>query len=112
MPSPPRRKRSPVGGLPPVADRAANLLRRTADAFERRRFEISAWMCYEVGKPWREADADVAEAIDFCRFYAAEMERLSAPRVAVISPASGTSISMMRVVLPLLSPPGTSRSRS
>lgn len=63
----------------PVAERAA-LLHRTADEFARRRFEISAWMAYEVGKPWREADADVAEAIDFCRFYAEEMLRLSKPR--------------------------------
>jgi len=63
----------------PVADRAA-LLRRVADEFARRRFEIAAWQVFEVGKPWREADADVAEAIDFCRFYADEMERLARPR--------------------------------
>ena len=62
-----------------VAERAA-LLRRTAAALQRRRFEISAWMVREVGKPWREADADVAEAIDFCTFYASEMLRLSEPR--------------------------------
>ena len=37
-------------------------------------------MILEVGKPWRDADADVAEAIDFCRFYAREMLRLDAPR--------------------------------
>jgi RHH-type proline utilization regulon transcriptional repressor/proline dehydrogenase/delta 1-pyrroline-5-carboxylate dehydrogenase len=63
----------------PVEERAA-LLRRVAEEFRRRRFEIAAWQVYEVGKPWREADADVAEAIDFCEFYASEMERLSAPR--------------------------------
>ena len=48
----------------PITDRA-DLLRRTATELQRRRFEICAWMCFEVGKPWREADADVAEAIDF-----------------------------------------------
>ncbi len=58
----------------------SDLLRRTATELQRRRFEIAAWMCYEVGKPWREADGDVAEAIDFCRFYAAEMERIATPR--------------------------------
>lgn len=62
-----------------VAERAT-LLRDVATQFEKRRFEISAWMVREVGKPWREADADVAEAIDFCNFYADEMERLSEPR--------------------------------
>ncbi len=59
----------------PVAERAA-LLRRTAVVFRRRRFELSAWIVLEVGKPWREADADVAEAIDFCEYYAIEGERL------------------------------------
>jgi RHH-type proline utilization regulon transcriptional repressor/proline dehydrogenase/delta 1-pyrroline-5-carboxylate dehydrogenase len=63
----------------PVAERA-RLLRHVADEFDRRRFEIAAWQVYEVGKPWRDADADVAEAIDFCRFYADEMERLAQPR--------------------------------
>lgn len=60
----------------PVGERA-NLLRRVANEFGRRRFEIAAWQVYEVGKPWRDADADVAEAIDFCCFYADEMERLA-----------------------------------
>ncbi len=44
------------------------------------RFELAAWEVYECGKPWREADADVAEAIDFCEFYAREMIRLAEPR--------------------------------
>jgi RHH-type proline utilization regulon transcriptional repressor/proline dehydrogenase/delta 1-pyrroline-5-carboxylate dehydrogenase len=43
----------------------------------RRRYELAAWEIFEAGKPWREADADVAEAIDFLRFYADEMERLA-----------------------------------
>lgn len=41
-----------------------------------RRFYYAAWMTYEVGKSWVEADADVAEAIDFCEFYARECLRL------------------------------------
>ena len=45
-----------------------------------RRFELAAWEVYECGKPWREADADVAEAIDFCEYYAREMLRLAEPR--------------------------------
>ncbi|MBX9581710.1 MAG: L-glutamate gamma-semialdehyde dehydrogenase, partial [Gemmataceae bacterium] len=61
----------------PVGERAA-LLRRVADQFRRRRFELSAWIILETGKPWREADADVAEAVDFCDYYAAEAERLFA----------------------------------
>lgn len=63
-----------------VAQRAA-LLQRVANIMRRRKFELSAWMVLECAKPWREADGDVAEAIDFCDFYAGEMLRLSnAPR--------------------------------
>ena len=54
----------------PVADRAA-FLTQAAAAMRRRRFELAAWEVFECGKPWREADGDVAEAIDFCEYYAA-----------------------------------------
>jgi len=37
---------------------------------QKREFELSALQVYEVGKTWREAQADVAEAIDFCNYYA------------------------------------------
>lgn len=60
--------------------RRAQVLFDTAEAMRRRRFELAAWMILECGKPWREADADVAEAIDFCEFYAREMIRLSRAR--------------------------------
>src|SRR4028118_121625 len=45
---------------------------------EQRRAELSAWIVLEVGKPVKEADGEVSEAIDFCNYYAAEMERLNA----------------------------------
>jgi RHH-type proline utilization regulon transcriptional repressor/proline dehydrogenase/delta 1-pyrroline-5-carboxylate dehydrogenase len=41
------------------------------------RFEMAALQVFEVGKTWAEADADVAEAIDFCRYYAGEMRRIA-----------------------------------
>src|SRR5436190_607721 len=59
----------------------ARLLERAADILERRRFELSAVEVFEVGKPWNEADADIREAIDFCRFYAQQMRRLGRPRL-------------------------------
>jgi len=61
-------------------DRAAIMVRAAA-IMRGRRFELSAWEVFECGKPWREADADVCEAIDFCEFYAREMIRLAVPRV-------------------------------
>ncbi len=62
------------------ADRRAHVLIETAAILRRRRFELAAWEVYECGKPWAEADGDVAEAIDFCEFYAREMIRLAQPR--------------------------------
>ncbi|HEY9825023.1 MAG TPA: L-glutamate gamma-semialdehyde dehydrogenase, partial [Stenomitos sp.] len=61
----------------PVQERAS-ILRRAADLMTQRRQELAVWMVLEVGKALREADAEVSEAIDFCRYYAAEMERLDA----------------------------------
>jgi 1-pyrroline-5-carboxylate dehydrogenase len=52
------------------AEERADVLFRAADIMRRRRLELAAWMCFEVGKSWAEADADVAEAIDFCDYYA------------------------------------------
>jgi RHH-type proline utilization regulon transcriptional repressor/proline dehydrogenase/delta 1-pyrroline-5-carboxylate dehydrogenase len=59
----------------PVAKRA-EILRKAADLMEERRHELSAWICLEVGKVIQQADPEVSEAIDFCRYYASEMERL------------------------------------
>src|SRR5205809_168464 len=59
----------------------AHLLERAADILERRRYELSAVEVFEVGKPWNEADGDIREAIDFCRFYAQQMRRLGRPKL-------------------------------
>ena len=59
----------------------ARLLERAADILERRRYELSAVEVFEVGKPWNEADGDIREAIDFCRFYAQQMRRLGRPKL-------------------------------
>ena len=57
----------------------ADYLRRTAEVMRRRRYELAAWEIYECGKGWREADADVCEAIDFCEYYAAGAQELERP---------------------------------
>ncbi|HEV3167280.1 MAG TPA: proline dehydrogenase family protein [Isosphaeraceae bacterium] len=69
----------PSWSATPVEERAAVLF-RAADQLRSRRLELAAWEVYECGKPWREADADVAEAIDYCDFYALEMLRLADPK--------------------------------
>lgn len=63
----------------PIANRVA-LLRNAAALMRIQRWELAAWEVFEEGKPWREADADVAEAIDFLEYYAGEMERIEVPQ--------------------------------
>jgi 1-pyrroline-5-carboxylate dehydrogenase len=60
----------------PAEERAALLL-RVAELIRTRKHEFSAWMIFEVGKNWAEADADTAETLDFCEFYAREALRLA-----------------------------------
>jgi 1-pyrroline-5-carboxylate dehydrogenase len=62
------------------ASERAGYLFRAASIMKDRKFELSAWMVYEVGKTWAEADGDVAEAIDFLEFYGREAIRYSLPQ--------------------------------
>jgi RHH-type proline utilization regulon transcriptional repressor/proline dehydrogenase/delta 1-pyrroline-5-carboxylate dehydrogenase len=64
----------------PAAARA-ELLHKAAAILRRRRFELAAWQVFECAKQWREADADIAEGIDFCEYYAHEAVRLANPRL-------------------------------
>lgn len=57
-------------------DKRASCVERIADALRRHRTELAAWEVLECGKQWREADADVTEAIDFCEYYARGMRSL------------------------------------
>lgn len=69
----------PAWRATPAAQRSG-ILRKAADLLEADRDTLAALQVYEVGKNWREGDADVCETIDYLRYYAAEMERLTAPR--------------------------------
>ncbi|HEY4644366.1 MAG TPA: L-glutamate gamma-semialdehyde dehydrogenase [Bacteroidota bacterium] len=64
----------------------AEYLFKLANVMRKRRFELNAAEILEVGKPWTEADADVAESIDFCEFYAREMLRLEGGQPLVRTP--------------------------
>jgi 1-pyrroline-5-carboxylate dehydrogenase len=63
----------------PLKERAACVF-RAADVLRKRRLELDAWLCYEIGKTWSEADADIAELIDFCEYYGREAVRLAGPQ--------------------------------
>jgi 1-pyrroline-5-carboxylate dehydrogenase len=62
-----------------TAQERAGLIHRVGDMIDERRYEFAAWQTFEAGKNWAEAEADVAEAIDFCRYYAHEALRMSEP---------------------------------
>jgi len=64
----------------------ADYLFKAARVMRRRRFELNAVEILEVGKTWPEADADVAEAIDFLEFYAREALRYGADHPVVKNP--------------------------
>lgn len=64
----------------PPEERAA-LLEATAGLMEERRHDLAALEVFEAAKAWAEADADVCEAIDFCRYYALRMRRLAVPEL-------------------------------
>src|SRR6266513_3135589 len=61
----------------------ASLLFRVGDLLHERKFERGAWMVCEVSKNWAEADADVAETIDFCEYYSREALRLARTELPV-----------------------------
>ena len=62
----------------PAEERVEKLF-RAAESFRQRKMEFDAWLVYEAGKTWPEAEADVSEAIDFCEYYARQMLRYNAP---------------------------------
>ncbi len=86
------------------ATERGNILRRAADIMEERRAELSAWIVLEVGKPVREADGEVSEAIDFCRYYAKEIERISQPTKRNIPGEDNIYIYRPRGVVLVISP--------
>ena len=67
-------------------DERASLLLNAAEIIRKRKFEFMAWLTYEVGKNWAEADADVGETIDFLEFYAREALRLAAATTPIQYP--------------------------
>jgi 1-pyrroline-5-carboxylate dehydrogenase len=68
------------------AEERAEYLFKAADVIRKDKHYYSAWMVFEVGKTWAEADGDTAEAIDFLEFYGREMLRWAGNQPIVKSP--------------------------
>ncbi|MYL40600.1 L-glutamate gamma-semialdehyde dehydrogenase [Virgibacillus salexigens] len=59
------------------AEARAEVLFRTAAIVRRKKYEFASILVYDAGKPWRQADADIAEGIDFLEYYGREMIKLA-----------------------------------
>ena len=81
------------------------MLRRAAQSIRSRKMEFDAWLVYEAGKSWPEAEADVCEAIDFCEYYALEMERLSGPQPVSQLPGERDEMRYIPLGVGLIIPP-------
>src|SRR5579859_2648031 len=88
----------------PLEERVS-LLFRTAELLRERKFELMAWLVYEVSKNWGEADADIAETIDFCNFYAHEALRLSRAKAPVQLPGEHDQIAYIPLGVGAVIPP-------
>ncbi len=86
------------------AQHRGDILRRAADLMETQRAELAAWITWEVAKPMRESDAEVSEAIDFCCYYAQEMERLESGVQRNLPGEDNTYIYQPRGVVVVISP--------
>jgi 1-pyrroline-5-carboxylate dehydrogenase len=75
----------PQWAATPVQDRIAMTLKAAA-LIRERKLEFNAWLCLEAGKTWPEAEAETAEAIDFCEYYARLMARHAQPPELVQMP--------------------------
>jgi RHH-type proline utilization regulon transcriptional repressor/proline dehydrogenase/delta 1-pyrroline-5-carboxylate dehydrogenase len=82
----------------------ADILRQAGKIMEQRRAELSAWIVLEVGKPVKEADAEISEAIDFCLYYADEMERLDQGVIYDVSGETNRYIYQPKGIAVVISP--------
>jgi len=82
-----------------------SLVLNAADVIRNRKFEFMAWLTYEVGKNWAEADADVGETIDFLEFYAREALRLAAATTPIQYPGERNELHYIPLGVGAVIPP-------
>jgi 1-pyrroline-5-carboxylate dehydrogenase len=87
------------------AEKRAQYLFDAAKIIRDNKYEYSAWMCHEVGKSWVEADADVAETIDFLEFYGREAIRYSQDQPLTKIPEEKNSLEYIPLGVGVVIPP-------
>ncbi len=88
----------------PVTQRAEYLV-RIAEVIRRRKYEFDAWLVYEAGKTWAEAEADVSEAIDFCEYYARQALKLAKPDPLFQLPGERDELTYLPLGVGVIIPP-------
>ena len=83
----------------------ASLLLNAARIIRDRTYEFCAWLTYEGGKNWAEADADVGETIDFLEFYAREALRLAASQTPIQFPGERNELHYIPLGVGAVIPP-------
>jgi 1-pyrroline-5-carboxylate dehydrogenase len=94
----PKWSRTPASSRIQMLVSAASLIRE-------RKLDFDAWLVLEAGKTWPEAEAETAEAIDFCEYYAREMVRLSGPQPVVQMPGEHDEFRYLALGVGIVIPP-------
>ncbi len=94
----------PTWASVPMRDRAAKAA-KVAEIIRNRKYEFDAWLVIEAGKTWNEAEADVAEAIDFCEYYARQAMRLAEPDPLVQLPGEHDEMLYLPLGVGIVIPP-------
>lgn len=88
-----------------AAGERAGLAFRVATLMRQRKMDLDALLVIEAGKSWVEAEADVAEAIDFCEYYGREMLRLAGSHPMVPQPNERTELEYIPLGVGIVIPP-------
>jgi len=87
----------------PVSSRS-KMLFRAAEIIRKSRMDLAALQVIECGKSWHEADADVAEAVDFCEYYAKTAEIIFRPDVLELAGEVNRNSAIPRGVAVVIAP--------
>ena len=94
----------PAWAATPSLERV-RLVAACARILRERKYEFNAWLVLEAGKNWNEAEADTAEAIDFCEYYARQMEHLASPAELVQMPGERGELRYLGLGVGIIIPP-------
>ena len=81
------------------------MLLKAAEILRQRKLEFNAWLAFEAGKTWPEAEAETAEAIDFCEYYARQMLRFLPADAPVQLPGEKDEVRYLPLGVGIIIPP-------